>query len=93
MGRLRSANEPPRVVVRTYGRGSFLGLLSPILAYVMAAAGMRGWEDSAARTMEKDAIEMSRRGYRIASTEEATLPVFGIASYKVTYELIEPQPS
>jgi hypothetical protein len=87
---LRAATDPPRVIVRTYGRGSFLGLLSPLLAYVMAAAGTRGWQDSTAQAMEKDAIELGRQGYRVASTEEATLPVFGIASYKVTYELIEP---
>lgn len=91
MGSFGSAK--PQRVVRTYGRGSFLGLLSPVLAYVMAAAGMRGWQDSAARAMEKDAIEMARQGYRIASTEEAALPVFGISSYTVTYELIEPPPS
>jgi len=91
--RLPGVADRPRVIVRTYGRGSFLGLLSPLLAAVMAAAGMRGWQDSTAQAMEKDAIELGRQGYRIASTEEATLPGFGIASYKVTYELIEPPQS
>jgi hypothetical protein len=55
----------------------------------MAERGMRGWEHATRRAMEKDAVEMSRRGYRIASTEEAALPVFGMASYKVTYELMD----
>jgi hypothetical protein len=78
-----------RTAVKTYGRGSFLGLLSPLLAYFMAARGMNGWERSTVQAMEKDAVEMARRGYRIVSTEETALPVFGMASYKVTYELID----
>jgi hypothetical protein len=80
-----------RIVVKTYGRGSFLGLLSPLIAYFMAARGMHGWEDSTRRAMEKDAVEMARRGYRIVSNQEAALPVFGMAAYKVTYELIDPR--
>jgi hypothetical protein len=79
-----------RVVVRTYGRGSFLGLLSPLLALFMAERGMRGWADSTRRAMEKDAVDMAGRGYRIVSTEEAAMPAFGMASYKVTYELMDP---
>lgn len=51
---------------------------------------MRGWQESAARAMEADAVEMARQGYRVVSTEEAALAGVGIASYKVTYELIEP---
>jgi hypothetical protein len=82
-----------RIVVKTYGRGSFLGLLSPLIAYLMAARGMCGWEDSTFRAMEKDAVDMAQLGYRIASTEEATIPVFGVASYKVTYERIDPSRS
>jgi hypothetical protein len=87
---MSAKTPPPRTVVKTYGRGSFLGLLSPFLAYVMTAQGMRGWEESAVRAMEQDAIDMSRRGYRIASTEEAAIPILGIASYRVTYELADP---
>ncbi len=79
------ATQPERVV-RTYGRGSFLGFLSPLLAYFMAAAGMRGWETSARRAMEQDAVEMARRGYRVASADETTLPALGIVSFRVTYE-------
>jgi hypothetical protein len=78
-----------RIVVKSYGRASFLGLLSPLLAFFMAERGMRGWEDSTRRAMEKDAVDMARRGYRIVSTEEAAMPVFGMASYKVTYELTD----
>jgi hypothetical protein len=82
--------EPQRTIVKTYGRGSFLGLLSPLLAMFMAGRGMHGWRDSTVRAMEADASEMLRRGYRISSTEEATLPAFGASSFKVTYERIDP---
>jgi hypothetical protein len=80
------ASEPGRVIVRTYGRGSFLGLASPILAAFMASMGMRGWQESAARDMERDAVEMSRQGYRIVSSEELGYPRFGATYFKVTYE-------
>jgi hypothetical protein len=75
-------------VVKTYGRGSLLGLFGPLLAWLMARQGMRGWQESTIRAMEDDAVAMSRRGYRVASTEEHALPAFGIVWYRVTYELI-----
>lgn len=78
---------PPRIVVRTYGRGGLLGLLSPLLAVFMASRGMNGWQQAAIRDMEDDEVAMSRQGYRVASVEERALPLFGIAWYKVTYEL------
>jgi hypothetical protein len=81
--------SPKRIVVKRYGRGSFLGLLSPLLALFMSEQGMHGWEDATMRAMEADATEMARQGYRIVSTEEAKLPALGISSYKVTYELIQ----
>ncbi len=84
----RHAPDPttPTRIVKHYGRGSFLGLISPILAAFMAALGMNGWQRSALRDMENEAIAMARKGYRVASMEEATLPFFGIVSYTVTYE-------
>jgi hypothetical protein len=78
--------EPPRVVTKTYGRGSLLGLLSLPFAFLMASRGMRGWQESAARAMEDDAVEMARQGYRIQSSDEYGWPMFGVTYYKVTYE-------
>jgi hypothetical protein len=37
-----------RVIVKTYGRGSLLGLLSIPFAFLMASRGMHGWQESAA---------------------------------------------
>jgi len=82
---------PQRTVVKTYGRGGYLGLLSPLLAFFMASRGMNGWQQSAIREMEEDAVAMARRGYRIVSTEEFGIPLFGVIAYKVTYELVEAQ--
>jgi len=79
-----------RHVVRTYGRGSVLGFLSPLLAYVMAARGMNGWEASAFRDMERDAGEMARQGYRVVATEERGFAALGITWFNVTYELSDP---
>jgi hypothetical protein len=32
---------------------------------------------------------MARRGYRVASTEEHSMPLFNITYYRVTYELTD----
>ena len=82
-----------RTVVRTYGRGSVLGFLSPLLAYFMAARGMNGWEQSAERNMERDALAMAQRGYRVVSADQYRMPLFGIAYFKVRYELRDPASS
>ncbi len=81
--------KPKRTVVRTYGRGSILGLVSPILAFFMASRGMNGWQQSAIRQMEKDMVAMAGRGYRVASTEEREIPPFGVSWYRVTYRLMD----
>ena len=83
--------RPWQVIVKTYARGSFLGLLGPLIAFFMAQRGMNGWQTSAFREMEQDAVELASQGYRIASTEEFGIPLLGIVSYKVTFELIGPQ--
>jgi hypothetical protein len=75
-----------RTIVKTYGRGSFLAFLSPLLAFFMARRGMNGWERSGERDMEADAIAMAAQGYRVVSADEYTLPMFGIAYFTVTYE-------
>lgn len=80
------------VVVRTYGRGSLLGALSPILAFFMASRGMRGWQESAIRDMEDDAVAMARRGYRVVTTQEYGSRPFGITYFKVTYRRDAPEP-
>jgi hypothetical protein len=77
---------PRRVVVKTYGRGSLLGLLSFPFALLMASLGMNGWRESAARDMEDDAVAMARQGYRFVASREYGWPIIGITYYKVTYE-------
>jgi hypothetical protein len=81
------AEMPRQKMVKTYGRGSLLGILSLPVAFVMARAGMRGWEDSALQAMQKDAAAMVKRGYRVVSSEEYTVPTFGFVYYKVVYEM------
>jgi hypothetical protein len=76
-------------VVKTYGAGSFLGLLSPLLAFFMARRGMNGWQQSAIREMEDDAVAMSRNGYRVVSSDEIAMPLLGIIAYRVTYERMD----
>jgi hypothetical protein len=81
-----SSTKPRPTVVKTYGRGSFLGLLSPLIAFLMARQGMNGWQQSAIRDMEDDAVAMARQGYRVASSDEVGIPLVGIVAYRVTYE-------
>jgi hypothetical protein len=66
--------------------GSLLAVLSLPIAFVMAALGMNGWQQSALRAMEKDAVELRSRGYRVTSTDEGTIPPLGVVYYVVTYE-------
>jgi hypothetical protein len=82
----KAAPAQPESIVRTYGRGAVLGFLSLPIAFVMARLGMRGWEAKATREMEDDAVRMSRRGYRIATSEELGWPAFGVTWYRVRYE-------
>ena len=79
----------PRVIVKTYGRGSLLGLLSVPFAFLMASRGMNGSQESAARDMEDDAVAMTRQGYRVVSCCEYGMPRLGITYHKVTYQLVE----
>ena len=62
-------------------------MLSPIFAAVMASQGMHGWQESAARAMEDDAVVMVRRGYRVVTSDAYGWLRFGVVYYKVTYEL------
>lgn len=73
-------------IVRRYGMGSLLAVLSLPMAMIMAARGMDGWQRSTLLAMEKDVIDLQRQGFRVISTDERTVPVFGVAYYVVTYE-------
>ncbi len=55
----------------------------------MASRGMRGWQESAVRDMEDDAVAMSKQGYRVAYSSEYGMPRLGITYYRVTYELVD----
>lgn len=77
---------PGPTVVKIYGAGSFLGLLSPLLAFLMARQGVTGWQQLAIRDMEDDAVAMARRGHRVVSSDEIAIPLLGIIAYRVTYE-------
>lgn len=79
----------PKRMVKHYGRGSLLGVLSLPVAWMMASRGATGWQEKAQRDMEKDAAEMIRQGYRIVSTEEKQVPAFAMYWLDVTYELID----
>ena len=87
------AKEGQRIVVRQYGRDSFLGMLSPVLAAVyVGVLGNQGrlrYETRLQEQMEKDAADMRRRGYRITESREYEMPPFGIHYRRVTYELID----
>jgi len=76
----------PERIVRRYGMGSLLAVLSLPMAMIMAARGMDGWQRSVQVAMEKDAIDLMRRGFHIVSSQEHTVPMLGVAWYVVTYE-------
>jgi hypothetical protein len=89
---LFGATSPRRLVVRTYGRDSLIGLLSPLLALVVRAFGMQlrlNSEDQVRLEMEQDAVAMTRKGYRVASSEQFEIQPLGIVWHRVTYELPE----
>ena len=79
----------PQRLVKHYGRGSLLAVLSLPVAWLMASRGASGWQEKAQRDMEKDADEMIRRGYRVVSTEERQVPAFGMYWLDVTFELVD----
>lgn len=88
--RMSRAATLRHTVVKTYGRGSLLGFLSLPFAFLMARQGTRGWQESAIRDMEDDAVVMARKGYQVASSQQIGWPQFGIVTYRVVYELVKP---
>lgn len=79
----------PQRLVKHYGRGSLLAVLSLPVAWFMASRGASGWQEKAQGDMEKDADEMIRKGYRVVSTEERRVPAFGMYWLDVTFELVD----
>ena len=82
-----SGSKQPRRVVKRYGLGSLAAVISLPVSFLMASRGMSGWQEKAVRDAETDAIEMARRGYRVASSDERSVPYLGIYWVTVTYEL------
>lgn len=93
MGLLGNA-KPKHVVVKAYGRDSFLGLINPVMTFFILAGrnpnARTGYQARLIENMEKDAAVMLRQGYRISSSREYERAALGISYYKVTYELIDP---
>ena len=83
-------------VVKTYGRDAFLFWSNPIVAAAMSIAGLRVGalsDEQVVRRMEKDALRMLSRGYRVVSSEEVTVPLLfprgrSTSYYRVTYERV-----
>jgi hypothetical protein len=87
--------EPKRVVVKEYGRDSFLGLINPLMTFlILSGRGSTARSNYQARLIEKmedDSVAMQRLGYRMVSSREYERPALGITYFKVTYELAEPE--
>ena len=87
-----------RRITKSYGRDSLLIWLNPLFAAMETSLGLRIGLRSDAEVldgMQKDVVEMERRGYRVVASEEIAFPVFlvprGRANYyQVTYELSDP---
>jgi hypothetical protein len=89
-------SRPPRTVVKTYGRDSLIALVNPLLALMARTFGFQlrlKPEDRVALEMERDAIAMLRKGYRVVSSQQFEIAPFGATWHKVTYELADGPPS
>ncbi len=85
-------SSPPRTVVKTYGRDSLIALVNPFLALMARTVGFQlrlKSEDQVALEMERDAIAMLRKGYRVVSSQQFEIAPFGAIWHKVTYELAD----
>ena len=91
---MNGSSAPPRLVVKEYGRdGILFAAVNPVLSAFMVRLGLQPpvpSEERIARAVEKDAVAFARRGYRMASTHDYTIPLFGVTYRKVTFELIDP---
>jgi hypothetical protein len=85
-------------VVKTYGRDALLVWWNPIIAAAMSMAGLRVGvlsNDEVVSRMERDALEMLSRGYRVVSSDEKVLallfpPGKTTSYYTVTYRRESP---
>ncbi|HET7027327.1 MAG TPA: hypothetical protein VFI28_06520 [Candidatus Limnocylindrales bacterium] len=67
---------------------------NPVLSTIAAAFGLRiglRSDEEVRDRMEKDALAMQAKGYRVASADEFAVPAFAAAAaratwYRVTYE-------
>jgi hypothetical protein len=75
----------PETITRTYGRGSFLAFLSPLLAFLMARRGLDGWQSIAMQEMQRDVLAMEDRGYRVVAADELRIALLGVTWFRVTY--------
>jgi hypothetical protein len=86
--------KPKRVVVKEYGRDSFLSLINPLMTFfILGARNATARSNCQARLIEKmedDSVEMHTRGDRVVSSREYERPALGITYFNVTYELVEP---
>ena len=83
-------SERQRIVVKEYGRNSFLAVSVPLIALLVGRQGMERRQQAQALEMEKDSGLMLNKGYRIVSSQQYMLPMLSISYWKVTYELIDP---
>jgi hypothetical protein len=87
-------SSTPKTVVKAYGRDCFLVLWNPFAAAFMSYLGLRVGLFSDAQVldrMEKDALAMQARGYRVTASDEYRvallfLPGRWTSYYRVTYE-------
>ncbi|HXX60013.1 MAG TPA: hypothetical protein VEI48_01835 [Candidatus Sulfotelmatobacter sp.] len=96
--RFLGLGKPAQRVVKAYGRDSLLIWINPVISAMQASLGLRVGLRSEAEVldkMERDALAMADRGYRIVASDRYDLPVVLAAGrratyYRVTYELIKP---
>jgi hypothetical protein len=74
--------KPKRVVVKEYGRDSFLGLMNPLLTFFILGArravARSNYQARLIEKMEDDSVEMQRMGYRVVSSREYERSALGI---------------
>jgi hypothetical protein len=80
-----------RVIVRWYGRWTFLGFLSPLLTVIMMSRlDPTARIEAEDRAVMADVAEMAGKGYRVAQFQRYEMPLLGIDYRTVTFELVSP---
>ena len=96
--RVLGFGNPPRIVVKAYGRDSLLVWMNLLLPALQASLGLRVGLRSDAEVlagMQKDVLAMAERGYRVVASDEYELPILlapgkRASYYGVTYEVRDP---